>query len=180
MAGIPARFAIMSRLGPEDQLKAVPLSGNSGAFYTAGNDWAIVRGDASTSSSASASASSSSSAASPPTADLYYKDVVEAERLQAVVEGPGAAARVLRDLASARHVCAQPRFAFELCRGSFRAHQLKQCTPAYVEKLKCEVKLARAVDILLLNRGDWRDHLLPAGNLREPRSAIGRARVIAT
>lgn len=35
------------------------------------------------------------------------------------------------------------------------------------------------VDILLLNREDWRDRLLPAGNLREPLSAIKRADVIS-
>ncbi|MGO9317866.1 MAG: tetraacyldisaccharide 4'-kinase [Terracidiphilus sp.] len=40
-------------------------------------------------------------------------------------------------------------------------------------------QLTRAVDILLLDRGDWQDTLLPAGNLREPLSAIRRARVIA-
>lgn len=40
-------------------------------------------------------------------------------------------------------------------------------------------QLARDVDILLLNRRDWRDHLLPAGNLREPRRALRRAHVIA-
>lgn len=40
-------------------------------------------------------------------------------------------------------------------------------------------QLARAVDILLLNRRDWSDHLLPAGNLREPRTALTRAHVIA-
>ena len=39
--------------------------------------------------------------------------------------------------------------------------------------------LARAVNILLLNEYDWHDWLLPAGNLREPRSAILRASVIA-
>ena len=40
-------------------------------------------------------------------------------------------------------------------------------------------QLARDVDILLLNRADLGDHLLPAGNLREPLRAIGRAQVIA-
>jgi tetraacyldisaccharide 4'-kinase len=40
-------------------------------------------------------------------------------------------------------------------------------------------QLARDVDILLLNRQDWQDGLLPAGNLREPRKAIHRAEVIA-
>ncbi len=40
-------------------------------------------------------------------------------------------------------------------------------------------QLARDVDILLLNRQDWRDSLLPAGNLREPLSAAKRADVIA-
>jgi tetraacyldisaccharide 4'-kinase len=39
--------------------------------------------------------------------------------------------------------------------------------------------LARTVDILLLNEHDWDDWLLPAGNLREPCSAIRRASVIA-
>ncbi len=40
-------------------------------------------------------------------------------------------------------------------------------------------QLARDVDILLLNRHDWRDLLLPAGNLREPLSAVRRASTIA-
>jgi tetraacyldisaccharide 4'-kinase len=40
-------------------------------------------------------------------------------------------------------------------------------------------QLARDVDILLLNRKDWEDHLLPAGNLREPIGAAHRAGVIA-
>jgi tetraacyldisaccharide 4'-kinase len=35
------------------------------------------------------------------------------------------------------------------------------------------------VNILLLNRHDWQDWLLPAGNLREPRAAIRRASVLA-
>ncbi len=39
-------------------------------------------------------------------------------------------------------------------------------------------QLARAVDILLLNRRDWHDTLLPAGNLREPLRAARRASVI--
>lgn len=40
-------------------------------------------------------------------------------------------------------------------------------------------QLARDVDILLLGRDDLNDHLLPAGNLREPLSAALRAQVIA-
>jgi len=40
-------------------------------------------------------------------------------------------------------------------------------------------QLSRDVDILLLDRHDWRDSLLPAGNLREPLQAAGRASVIA-
>jgi tetraacyldisaccharide 4'-kinase len=40
-------------------------------------------------------------------------------------------------------------------------------------------QLARDVNILLLNRRDWQDWLLPAGNLREPLRAIERATVIA-
>jgi len=40
-------------------------------------------------------------------------------------------------------------------------------------------QLAREVDILLLNRQDWQDGLLPAGNLREPLQALRRAGVIA-
>ena len=132
---IPERFAIMARLGPEDGMAAVPLAGNSSPQFTAGRDWAITRGAA-----AAASASAS--------AELYYKDVAEAERLAAIAEGGGAGARVLRDLQASRNVCAQPRFSFELCRASFKAHQLKQCTPAYVERLKCDVKLLRAVDTL--------------------------------
>ncbi|MGA7830499.1 MAG: tetraacyldisaccharide 4'-kinase [Terracidiphilus sp.] len=40
-------------------------------------------------------------------------------------------------------------------------------------------QLARSVNILLLNRRDWRQTLLPAGNLREPLSSIRRATVIA-
>jgi tetraacyldisaccharide 4'-kinase len=40
-------------------------------------------------------------------------------------------------------------------------------------------QLDRAVNILLLNQQDWRDWLLPAGNLREPIEAARRASVIA-
>jgi len=40
-------------------------------------------------------------------------------------------------------------------------------------------QLHRDVDILLLNREDWHDRLLPAGNLREPLRAVTRASVIA-
>jgi tetraacyldisaccharide 4'-kinase len=40
-------------------------------------------------------------------------------------------------------------------------------------------QLHRDIDILLLDRDDWRDRLLPAGNLREPRRALLRASVIA-
>ncbi len=36
-------------------------------------------------------------------------------------------------------------------------------------------QLARAADIVLVNGRDWRDGLLPAGNLREPRTALRRA-----
>lgn len=40
-------------------------------------------------------------------------------------------------------------------------------------------QLARDVDILLLNRVDWEDTLLPAGNLREPLRGVLRASIIA-
>ncbi len=40
-------------------------------------------------------------------------------------------------------------------------------------------QLHRTVDILLLNREDWHDTLLPAGNLRESQRAAKRADVIA-
>jgi tetraacyldisaccharide 4'-kinase len=40
-------------------------------------------------------------------------------------------------------------------------------------------QLGREIDILLVNRDDWHDHLLPAGNLREPRSAANRANILA-
>jgi tetraacyldisaccharide 4'-kinase len=40
-------------------------------------------------------------------------------------------------------------------------------------------QLYRNVDILLLDEHDWRDQLLPAGNLREERNAIERADVVA-
>ncbi len=40
-------------------------------------------------------------------------------------------------------------------------------------------QLYRDVDILLLNRNDWHDSLLPAGNLREPLRTVRRAGVIA-
>jgi tetraacyldisaccharide 4'-kinase len=39
--------------------------------------------------------------------------------------------------------------------------------------------LFRDVDVLLVNREDWSDHLLPAGNLREPLDAVERATVLA-
>ncbi|HEY4975655.1 MAG TPA: tetraacyldisaccharide 4'-kinase, partial [Steroidobacteraceae bacterium] len=40
-------------------------------------------------------------------------------------------------------------------------------------------QLHRDIDILLLNRADWHDRLLPSGNLREPLQAAMRASVIA-
>lgn len=40
-------------------------------------------------------------------------------------------------------------------------------------------QLARDIDVLLLRESDLTDALLPAGNLREPLSALGRATVIA-
>jgi len=40
-------------------------------------------------------------------------------------------------------------------------------------------QLAREFDILLFDQHDWRDRLLPAGNLREPLKAARRASVIA-
>lgn len=40
-------------------------------------------------------------------------------------------------------------------------------------------RLSRDVDLLLVNREDWHDHLLPAGNLRESLDAARRANVIA-
>ncbi len=40
-------------------------------------------------------------------------------------------------------------------------------------------QLHRDIDILLLNREDWQDRLLPGGNLREPIRAAMRASVIA-
>lgn len=40
-------------------------------------------------------------------------------------------------------------------------------------------QLFRDIDILLLDRNDWHDHLLPAGNLREGLRSIRRANVLA-
>ncbi len=40
-------------------------------------------------------------------------------------------------------------------------------------------QLARDVDIVLVNRRDFRDELLPAGNLREPLTAVRRAHIVA-
>ena len=40
-------------------------------------------------------------------------------------------------------------------------------------------QLARHVDILLVNRRDWADRLMPAGTLREPHEALFRANAIA-
>jgi tetraacyldisaccharide 4'-kinase len=40
-------------------------------------------------------------------------------------------------------------------------------------------QLFRDIDVVLVNREDWRDHLLPAGNLREPLDALERATVLA-
>ncbi|MBS1805393.1 MAG: tetraacyldisaccharide 4'-kinase [Acidobacteria bacterium] len=40
-------------------------------------------------------------------------------------------------------------------------------------------QLFRDIDVLLLNREDWDDHLLPAGNLREPLESLERASVLA-
>jgi tetraacyldisaccharide-1-P 4'-kinase len=40
-------------------------------------------------------------------------------------------------------------------------------------------QLNRNIDIVLLNQMDWKDWLLPAGNLREPREAVKRATIVA-
>ena len=40
-------------------------------------------------------------------------------------------------------------------------------------------QLHRDIDVLLVNREDWHDHLLPAGNLREPLNATRRASALA-
>jgi tetraacyldisaccharide 4'-kinase len=40
-------------------------------------------------------------------------------------------------------------------------------------------QLYRDADIVLLDRNDWHESLLPAGNLREPLSALGRATIVA-
>jgi len=40
-------------------------------------------------------------------------------------------------------------------------------------------QLFRDIDVVLVDREDWRDHLLPAGNLREPLDAVERATVLA-
>ncbi len=40
-------------------------------------------------------------------------------------------------------------------------------------------QLHRDIDILLVNREDWHDHLLPVGNLREPLNAARRATALA-
>jgi hypothetical protein len=154
------RFEIMGRSGPEDALQvrglaelvnasaltrlfqasrqpglqtspstsfsrsqAVQLSSNTSAQVTAGADWSIALGS------------------TPSASSTYYKDVAEAQRLSNMVEGTSPEARILRDLASSRFVCTQPSFALQVCQKSVRAHQLKQCTPVYVEQLKCQIKL---------------------------------------
>ncbi len=40
-------------------------------------------------------------------------------------------------------------------------------------------QLVRDIDLVLLNQDDWHDQLLPAGNLREPVRALGRADCVA-
>ncbi|MGA8085839.1 MAG: tetraacyldisaccharide 4'-kinase [Terracidiphilus sp.] len=40
-------------------------------------------------------------------------------------------------------------------------------------------QLSRDIDILLVNREDWHDHLLPVGNLRETLNAVRRASALA-
>ena len=40
-------------------------------------------------------------------------------------------------------------------------------------------QLHRDIDVVLLNRADWHDKLLPAGNLREPLNSIRRAAILA-
>lgn len=53
-------------------------------------------------------------------------------------------------------------------------HRLHILDDAYQHR-----QLHRDIDILLLNRDDWHDRLLPAGNLREPRKVARRATIIA-
>jgi hypothetical protein len=88
------RWEIMAKSGPEDTLQPVQLSTNSSSQLTAGNDWAVGR--------------------VAPAKPLFYTDEAEAQRFTTHLESGGAASKVLRDLASARHVCAQPSYALEV------------------------------------------------------------------
>jgi tetraacyldisaccharide 4'-kinase len=64
------------------------------------------------------------------------------------------------------------------CGSDCRADVKKSRCPSCSTTAFSIASLARDVDILLLDRQDWRT-LLPAGNLREPLKAIRRAGVIA-
>lgn len=79
---------------------------------------------------------------------------VAAERYQAGLLAEG-------DLAAIAVLGEQPRPVIHLLDDGFQHRQL-----------------ARDADILLLDRRDWADSLLPAGNLREPREAARRAAVV--
>jgi tetraacyldisaccharide 4'-kinase len=83
--------------------------------------------------------------------------------------------------------------AVYVARQRYEAGQLAEMDAAAVTAIRGEPKpaihllddgfqhrqLARDADILLLDRQDWKDFLLPAGNLREPIRAARRAGVLA-
>ena len=157
-----AVWDILSRLGPEDALTAERLSTNSSGLATAGPDYAIVATknldesalyykDKAEAHRFAAIAESSRCAAERHCARApraARAAAPRAHRRPVLLAAPPPTAtarsqenRILRDLQKSRYLCAQPAFAMELCVRGYRAHQVKACTPAYVEHLKCSVKL---------------------------------------
>lgn len=61
----------------------------------------------------------------------------------------------------------------------YAAHQGRRAQAHILDDGFQHRQLHRDVDIVLLDSADWRDRLLPAGNLREPLKALHRASVIA-
>lgn len=67
----------------------------------------------------------------------------------------------------------------EVDRGAFHADGSQKPAVHLLDDGFQHSQLARDVEVVLLNRQDWQDRLLPAGNLREPLNGIHRADIVA-
>ncbi len=135
--------------------QATQLTTNSSAELTAGPDWAITR----SSTPKESSLHYKDFKEAERLAAIVEGDGQDGRILKDLAKSrfictqPRFALEVRTPVFLKSHVCSRLKCAHvpshrsaphpspQLCKRSVRAHQVKQCTPAYVEQLKCEIKL---------------------------------------